>query len=277
MFYGHLCALSRLNGAPPNDNRLEVKDETPFWHSPSSGHRNATMHQLEHILYVVMTLVNAGLHRLIIYFIIELTNLYIYIYIYIYTHTHTHRNIYQITYSMCSHLQETVPPWSSGSVLDLRSLPPVFEFRRGDIWRVFHLWLRLITTGGSSAHLAFHVDKSGRKPSIIIIIIISSYLFLLGRLDVIATENQLHDATLSARNNGSQQKPHTSPSRPSHIFHPDQTFLDPFYKKKTSNTSKSFPLFWPLKKTIAATRPSNIALLNNGITKSAVLKWSGYW
>jgi len=39
-------------------------------------------------------------------------------------------------------------------------------------WRLFHLWLRLISVGGHSAHLAYRVDKSGRKTSIIIIIII---------------------------------------------------------------------------------------------------------
>ena len=57
-------------------------------------------------------------------------------------------------------------PWSSGSVLDHRSLPPVFESRRGDIWRLFHLWLRFVTFGSRSAHLAYHVHKSGRKTSI---------------------------------------------------------------------------------------------------------------
>ena len=64
------------------------------------------------------------------------------------------------------------PPWSSGSVLDHRSQPPGFESRSGHIWRVFHLWLHLITFGGRSAHLhlAYHVHKSGRKTSIIIII-----------------------------------------------------------------------------------------------------------
>ena len=60
------------------------------------------------------------------------------------------------------------PPWSSGSVLDHRSLPPVFESRRGHIWRLFRLWLRLITFGGRSADLAYLVHKSGRKTSIII-------------------------------------------------------------------------------------------------------------
>ena len=60
------------------------------------------------------------------------------------------------------------PPWSSGSVLDHRSLPPVFKSWRGHIWRLFRLSLRLITFGGRSAHLAYLVHKSGRKTSIII-------------------------------------------------------------------------------------------------------------
>ena len=63
------------------------------------------------------------------------------------------------------------PPWSSSSVLDHRSLPPGFESRSGHIWRLFHLWLRLIISGGRSAHLAYYVHKSGRKTSIIIIIL----------------------------------------------------------------------------------------------------------
>ena len=54
-----------------------------------------------------------------------------------------------------------------GSALDHRSLPPEFESRRGHIWRVFHLWLRFITFGGHSAHLAYHVHKSGRKTLVI--------------------------------------------------------------------------------------------------------------
>ena len=54
-----------------------------------------------------------------------------------------------------------------GSVLDHRSLPPVFESQHGNIWRLFRLRLRLITFGGRSAHLACHVHKSGRKTSII--------------------------------------------------------------------------------------------------------------
>ena len=68
-------------------------------------------------------------------------------------------------------LQVCEPPWSSGSVLDHRSLPPVFESRRGDIWRLFRLWLRLIAFGRHSAHLAYRIDKSGRKTSILITII----------------------------------------------------------------------------------------------------------
>ena len=56
-------------------------------------------------------------------------------------------------------------PWSSGSVLDHISLPPVFESRRGHIWRLFRLSLRLITVGSRSAHLAYRVHKSGRKTS----------------------------------------------------------------------------------------------------------------
>ena len=60
------------------------------------------------------------------------------------------------------------PPWSSGNVLDHRSLPPVFESRSGHIWRLFRLLLRLITLGGRSAHLASLVHKSGRKTSTII-------------------------------------------------------------------------------------------------------------
>jgi len=54
----------------------------------------------------------------------------------------------------------------TGSTLDHRSLPPEFESRHGHIWRVFHLWLHFITFGGRSAHLAYHVHKSGCKTSI---------------------------------------------------------------------------------------------------------------
>ena len=61
------------------------------------------------------------------------------------------------------------PLWSSSSVLDHRSLPPVFESQRGHIWRLLCLSLRLITFGSRSAHLAYLMHKSGRKTSIIII------------------------------------------------------------------------------------------------------------
>ena len=54
-------------------------------------------------------------------------------------------------------------PWSSGSVLDHRSLQPVLEYRREHIWRLFHLWLHFITFRGHSVHLAYHVHKIGRK------------------------------------------------------------------------------------------------------------------
>jgi len=80
----------------------------------------------------------------------------------IYIHTYYIR-------SLSLSLSLSLSPWSSGSVLDHRSLPPVFESRRGHIWRLFRLLLRLITFGGRSAHLAYLVQKSGRKTSIIII------------------------------------------------------------------------------------------------------------
>ena len=53
------------------------------------------------------------------------------------------------------------------TVLDHRSLPPVLESRPVHIWRVFHLWLRFITFGIHSAHLAYRVHKGGRKTLII--------------------------------------------------------------------------------------------------------------
>ena len=77
----------------------------------------------------------------------------------------------------------------SGSVLDHRSLSPVFESRRGHIWRLFHLWLRFSTFGGRSAHLAYLVHKSGRKTSFIIIIIIFQHN--LSALDVFQYVNAL--------------------------------------------------------------------------------------
>ena len=56
-----------------------------------------------------------------------------------------------------------------GSALDHRSLPPEFISGLGHIWKVCHRWLRFIIFGGGLAHLAYHVHKSGRKTSIIII------------------------------------------------------------------------------------------------------------
>jgi len=57
----------------------------------------------------------------------------------------------------------------TGSALDHSSLPLEFESWHGHFWRVFHLWLCLIIFRGCSAHLAYHVNKSGHKTSIIII------------------------------------------------------------------------------------------------------------
>ena len=71
------------------------------------------------------------------------------------------------------------PPRPSGSALDHRSLPPVFESRCGHIGRLFHLRLRFITFGGRSAHLAYHAHKSGGKAPIIIIIFSSSHISFL--------------------------------------------------------------------------------------------------
>ena len=65
-----------------------------------------------------------------------------------------------------------------GSTLDHRSLPPELESWRGHIWRAFHLWLRFITFGGRSAHLAYDVYKSGRKTPIIVIIIIIINIYI---------------------------------------------------------------------------------------------------
>jgi len=72
-----------------------------------------------------------------------------------------------------------VPPWSSGSLLDHRSLPPIFESRRGHIWRLFRLWLHLITFGGRSAHLAYPVHKRGRKTSTLSSSSLSKYVLAI--------------------------------------------------------------------------------------------------
>ena len=52
-------------------------------------------------------------------------------------------------------------------MLDHRSLPPEFKTQQTHIWRVFHLWLRVITFGGHSARLAYDVHKCGCKTSFI--------------------------------------------------------------------------------------------------------------
>ena len=64
---------------------------------------------------------------------------------------------------------------SSGSELDHRSLPPEFERRRGHILRVCHLWLRFISFKCCPANLGARVHKSGRKTSIIIIIVVQLF------------------------------------------------------------------------------------------------------
>ena len=48
----------------------------------------------------------------------------------------------------------------TGSALDHRSLSRKFESRGGHIWRMLH---RFITSSSLSAHLAYHVHKSGRN------------------------------------------------------------------------------------------------------------------
>ena len=63
----------------------------------------------------------------------------------------------------------TSSPFSTGSVLNHISLPSVFEPQRRHIWKLFHLWLRLITFEGRSAHFAYQVHKRGHKTPIIII------------------------------------------------------------------------------------------------------------
>jgi len=95
-------------------------------------------------------------------------------------------------------LRSQVNTWSSGSVLDYRSLPPVFKSRRGHIWRLFCLSLRLITFGSRSAHLAYLVHKSGRKTSIIIIIIIKHNTLFKQSYIYISTLAELPTITISA-------------------------------------------------------------------------------
>ena len=60
------------------------------------------------------------------------------------------------------------PHGLTDSMLDHRSVAPEFESHRGHIWRVFHLCHCFIIFGGHSAHLAYHVNKSSLKMSIIV-------------------------------------------------------------------------------------------------------------
>jgi len=84
-----------------------------------------------------------------------------------------HTTIVNISDSLYQHPSVFIPLCVGfASALDHWSLPPEFESRRSHIWGVFHLWLRLVTFRGRSAHLAYHVHKSGLRTSIITIIII---------------------------------------------------------------------------------------------------------
>jgi len=95
-----------------------------------------------------------------------------------------------IIISIVTHLG--APPWSSGSVLDHRSLPPVFESWRRHIWRLFRLSLRFITFGCGSSHLAYLVHKSGRKTSIIIMLLILIHLF---QIHLLATHKHVNNTS----------------------------------------------------------------------------------
>jgi len=70
------------------------------------------------------------------------------------------------------HAKCGAPPWSSWQRIGPQITTTWVRISAWPIWRVFHLWVRFITFGGRSAHLADHVHKSGRKTLIIIIIII---------------------------------------------------------------------------------------------------------
>jgi len=52
-----------------------------------------------------------------------------------------------------------------GNAVSHISQPPEFKSRSEHIWRVSHLWLRLITSEDRSVHLAYFVHISGRKTS----------------------------------------------------------------------------------------------------------------
>jgi len=86
-------------------------------------------------------------------------------------------------------------PWSNGSVLDHKPLPTVFESRREHIWKVVHLWLHFITFGGRSAHLAYYVQKRGRKTPIIIIII-NIFFLIITQLEIMQNFSVFRTACL---------------------------------------------------------------------------------
>jgi len=79
-------------------------------------------------------------------------------------------------------MQSMTPLWSNGSVLDHRSLPPMFESWHGHIWMLFHLWFCLITFGGRLAHLAYHVHEIDHKTPIIIMQSLLQQLWVVNRL-----------------------------------------------------------------------------------------------
>ena len=81
---------------------------------------------------------------------ISITCIRIYIHIYIHTHMHTYIYI---------HLWMHVLIYTRIHTMSISE-------------GLFHSWLRFITFGGRSAHLVYHVHKSGHKISIIIIVII---------------------------------------------------------------------------------------------------------
>ena len=87
-------------------------------------------------------------------------------------------NLYPIThqYTLAIPVQVTFPLYiSPGSILYQTvqvTLCPISHqavyssYTSTSDLGVFHLWLRIITFGGRSSHLAYHVHTSGRKTSI---------------------------------------------------------------------------------------------------------------
>jgi len=73
-------------------------------------------------------------------------------------------------------------PWSSSSVLDHGSLPPMFKSRPGHIEGCFIFDFASLTFGGRSAHLTYHVHKSGPKTPVIIITLKVSHIKHVNKL-----------------------------------------------------------------------------------------------